>query len=253
MAYRSLRTLGQGLGQLGAAALAWRKVRVLFNAAAPVQSGIALASPGTEEAVLLEARDLTFRYGDHDEPVVDSCNLTIGRNDCILLEGPSGDGKSTLASLLAGLRKPQSGLLLAGGLDHHSLDEAGWRRRVALVPHSLMRIVFSADRLHSTCCWFGPGHRPGMILRMRVLCVAISVSILLLARMPAGLDQAVGESGWQLSEGERSRVFLARALLSKADVLILDECFSALDPQSLISAYKAVRARAKALVLVAHP
>src|SRR5262249_1822958 len=75
----------------------------------------------------------------------------------------------------------------------------------------------------------------------------------LLARMPAGLDQAVGESGWQLSEGERSRVFLARALLSKADVVILDECFGSLDPQSLLAAYGAVRARAGALVLIAHP
>src|ERR1043166_8361771 len=54
----------------------------------------------------------------------------------------------------------------------------------------------------------------------------------LLARMPAGLHQIVGESGWLLSEGERSRGFLARTLLSRANLLVLDECFSALDSES---------------------
>ena len=53
----------------------------------------------------------------------------------------------------------------------------------------------------------------------------------LLQRMPAGLQQQVGETGWQLSHGERSRVFLARALLQQADLTILDESFAALDPQ----------------------
>jgi ABC-type multidrug transport system fused ATPase/permease subunit len=252
MAYRSLRTLGQGLGHLGAAVLAWRKVRALFHASEPVQSGIAVTSPGTDEAVLLEARDLTFRYGEHDEPVVDSCNLSIGRDDCILLEGPSGDGKSTLASLLAGLRKPQSGLLLAGGLDHHSLGEARWRRRVALVPQSHENHIFCGSLAFNLL--LGRAWPPTWkdLADASAVCRDLGLDALV-ARMPAGLDQAVGEAGWQLSEGERSRVFLARALLSKADVLILDECFGALDPQSLIAAYKAVRARAKALVLVAHP
>lgn len=252
MAYRSLRTLGQGLGQLGAAALAWRKVRGLFHAAEPVQSGIVLASPRTDEAVLLEARDLIFRYGEQGEPVVDSCNLAIGRDDCILLEGPSGDGKSTLASLLAGLRKPQSGLLLAGGLDHHSLGEASWRRRVALVPQSHENRIFCGSLAFNLLLGRAWPPTVGDVAEASAVCRDLGLDPLI-ARMPAGLDQVVGESGWQLSEGERSRVFLARALLSKADVLILDECFGALDPHSLIAAYKAVRARAKALVLVAHP
>ena len=54
----------------------------------------------------------------------------------------------------------------------------------------------------------------------------------LLGKMPNGIHQVVGETGWQLSHGERSRVFLARALLQQADVLILDESFAALDPET---------------------
>lgn len=252
LAYRSLRTLGQGLGNLGSAALAWRKVRTLFYAAAePLRSGITEVSRRNDEAVLLEARDLTFRYGEHSSPVV-ACNLTIRRDDCILLEGASGDGKSTLASLLAGLRKPHAGLLLAGGVDHYSLGEAGWRRRVALVPQSHENRIFCGSLAFNLLAGRAWPPTSKDLVDASAVCRDLGLDPLL-ARMPAGLDQVVGESGWQLSEGERSRVFLARALLSTADVLILDECFGALDPTSLISAYKAVRARAKALVLVAHP
>jgi ATP-binding cassette subfamily B protein len=253
LAYRSLRTLGYGFGHFGGAVLAWRKVRSLFYAATePVRSGISEVSRRTDDAVLLEARDLTFRYGDHSEPVVNSCNLTIRRDDCILLEGASGDGKSTFASLLAGLRRPHSGLLLAGGLDHHSLGEARWRRRVALVPQSHENRIFSGSLAFNLLLGRTWPATSQDYADASAACRDLGLDSLI-ARMPAGLDQMVGESGWQLSEGERSRVFLARALLSNADVLILDECFGALDPKSLISAYKAVRARAEAFVLVAHP
>lgn len=74
----------------------------------------------------------------------------------------------------------------------------------------------------------------------------------LLDRMPAGLQQMVGESGWQLSHGERSRLFMARALLQGADVVVLDESFAALDPESLDRALGCVLERAPALLVIAH-
>ena len=75
----------------------------------------------------------------------------------------------------------------------------------------------------------------------------------LLARMPAGLQQIVGESGWQLSHGERSRLYIARAILQQADLIILDESFGALDPVTLEGALRAVLARARTLLVIAHP
>jgi ABC-type transport system involved in cytochrome bd biosynthesis fused ATPase/permease subunit len=71
--------------------------------------------------------------------------------------------------------------------------------------------------------------------------------------MPAGLDQIVGETGWQLSQGERGRVFLARALLQKADIALLDESLGALDPQNLSQCLSCVIRRTKTLIVVAHP
>jgi ATP-binding cassette subfamily B protein len=75
----------------------------------------------------------------------------------------------------------------------------------------------------------------------------------LLAKMPSGLHQVVGETGWQLSHGERSRLFLARALLQDTDVLILDESFGALDPVNLRSCMATVLARARTVIVIAHP
>jgi ATP-binding cassette, subfamily B, bacterial len=75
----------------------------------------------------------------------------------------------------------------------------------------------------------------------------------LLKRMPAGLLQMVGETGWQLSHGERSRMFMARALLQNADLVILDESFGALDPATLRRCLQTARDRARTLLVSAHP
>jgi ABC-type multidrug transport system fused ATPase/permease subunit len=71
--------------------------------------------------------------------------------------------------------------------------------------------------------------------------------------MPAGMQQIVGETGWQLSHGEKSRLYLARALLQQAEVLILDESFAALDPQTLQRTLRFVLEKAPTVLVIAHP
>ena len=84
------------------------------------------------------------------------------------------------------------------------------------------------------------------------MCEALGLGPLL-RRMPSGIHQLVGETGWQLSHGERSRVFLARALLQRAAALVLDESFGALDPETLAACMVQVRQRAPTLLVIAHP
>jgi ATP-binding cassette, subfamily B, bacterial len=75
----------------------------------------------------------------------------------------------------------------------------------------------------------------------------------LLDRMPGRLQQMVGETGWQLSHGENSRLCIARALLQDADMVVLDESFAALDPQTLCRAMQCAQKRARTLLVIAHP
>ena len=71
--------------------------------------------------------------------------------------------------------------------------------------------------------------------------------------MPSGLHQIVGETGWQLSHGERSRLFIARALLQRSDLVILDESLAALDPETLNRILPTILRRAPSLMVIAHP
>ena len=71
--------------------------------------------------------------------------------------------------------------------------------------------------------------------------------------MPARLLQIVGDTGWRLSHGEQSRLYIARALLQGANVIVLDESFASLDPETLRQALRCVLVRATTLLVVAHP
>ena len=75
----------------------------------------------------------------------------------------------------------------------------------------------------------------------------------LLNKMPLGLQQPVGEGGWHLSHGERSRIYIARALLQQADLVILDESFGSLDPENMETALRTVLTRVPTLLVIAQP
>ena len=178
--------------------------------------------------------------------------MSVAAGDRILLQGPSGGGKSTLASLLCGTLRPESGLLLAGGLDRHTLGAAGWRRRVAAAPQFHENHVLTGTFAFNLLMG-GPGWvEEADFAEAEAICHELGLGPLL-EKMPAGMLQMVGESGWQLSHGERSRLYIARALLQGADVLIFDESFAALDPETLRLAVDCVLNRARTILVIAHP
>jgi ATP-binding cassette subfamily B protein len=257
LAYRALYGMVDGLGDLAGAAISWRAVKPLFEAAGRVKPPLAplfaLAPKRPQPGeTLLDAEDVIFRYRDRGEPVLRGCSLAIKSGERILLEGPSGGGKSTLAMLLAGLRSPESGLLLVGGLDRHTLGLGGWRQRVVAAPQFHENHVFVGTLSFNLL--FGRAWPPSGkdLEEANTLCRELGLGPLL-DRMPSGLEQMVGEVGWQLSHGERSRVYLARALLQDTDLVVLDESFAALDPETLQIAMECAVRRARTLVVIAHP
>ncbi len=259
--------MAAGLGQLGQAACAWKNVAPVYRAAERLERSPSpdvvlahtlqrpTASKGVisdEDLPLVDASDLHFGYATRAQPTLRGASLRIRRGEHILIEGPSGGGKSTLTALIAGLRKPQSGLLLVEGLDRQTLGSDGWCRRVAAAPQYHDNHILSETLLFNLL--MGRRWPPSQqdIQDAIDVCRALGLGDLL-RRMPAGLYQMVGDSGWRLSHGERSRIFIARALLQDAKLIILDETFAALDPKTTERCLRAVFERAPALIVIAHP
>jgi energy-coupling factor transporter ATP-binding protein EcfA2 len=198
----------------------------------PAGESGAPSAPAPLPAPLIDARRLSFRYPDRAAPVLSEVGLRLYPGEHLLLEGRSGGGKSTLGKLLAGLRVPQSGLLLLVGLDRQTLGAEGWRRRVLMVPQFHENHVLMGTFAFNLLMGRGWPPQPSDLEEAQQVCQALGLGPLI-ERMPAGLQQWVGETGWQLSHGERDRLYMARALLQGAEVLILDESFAALDPHSV--------------------
>lgn len=243
---------------LAAAWVAWRQVRPLFDApvdnAAPEPVAVLPTELDDAESgrrALLVGRELSYVYPGRLEPVLRQCSFEVHRGDRVLLEGRSGAGKSTLAALACGLRPPSSGLLLLGGFDHHSLRPQRWRERVAAVPQNHENHLLSAPLLFNIAMSRNWPLRAGDEECIDEICRELGLGDLI-DRMPAGLQQMVGDSGWQLSHGERSRVCVARALFQQADIRVLDESFAALDPETLDLVLACVLRRSETLVVISH-
>jgi ATP-binding cassette subfamily B protein len=203
LAYRAFHKPGTGLWHVAGAAIAWEQVAPLFDAAARPEvigaPAFALTTPSdagrsTGAPAVLEAHELVFRYRDRGAPVLQGCNLRIRAGDRLLLEGPSGGGKSTLAALLSGLRVPESGLLLLRGLDRPTLGTEAWRRRVVASPQFHENHVLTATFAFNLLMgrrW--PPH-PDDVEAAERICRELGLDDLL-RRMPAGLLQMVGETG----------------------------------------------------------
>ncbi|MFQ3631452.1 ATP-binding cassette domain-containing protein [Roseiflexus sp.] len=258
LAAQAFQGLVSGVVSLTAAWLAWGQISPLLRAArssaieraAPLYALPAPVVPAGQ--ALLIGRDLGFRYHERQRSVLQQCHVTINNGDRILLEGSSGSGKSTLAAILAGLRQPQTGLLLLRGFDLQTIGDLEWRRRVVVAPQFHENHIFTETFAFNLLMGRGWPPTEHDLRDAEAVCAALGLDDLL-ARMPAGMQQMIGEGGWQLSHGERSRLFLARALLQRADIIILDESFAALDPELLQQALMCARQMAPTLVVIAHP
>ena len=257
LGYRAWSGSGQALVALADAAIAAEEVRELWRAAGrPPDLGDTEhplpadpRKPAGRE-VILDGRGLAFSYGA-GPPVLRDCSLALRHGDRVLLRGGSGAGKSTLVAVLLGLRIPDAGSLLLRGLDRETWGEAGWRTAFTSAPQFHENHLFVGTLAFNLLLGRRWPPEPGDLELAEAVCRELGLEKLL-ELMPAGLHQVVGEVGWQLSSGERSRVFVARALLQEAPVVVLDESFGALDPASVGRVMECVERRAGTLVVIGH-
>ena len=174
----------------------------------------------------IELHDIGLRYPGRSEAALDGVSLHCPPGSVTALVGPSGSGKSSLASLLPRFYEPTSGRIL---LDGHPLADyrlADLRSQIALVSQ---RVVLFNGTIADNIAYGGLAGAS----RAQIQAAAEAANAMEFIReLPEGLDSPVGEHGALLSGGQRQRIAIARALLKNAPILILDEATSALDTKS---------------------
>jgi ATP-binding cassette subfamily C protein len=171
----------------------------------------------------IRCENLRFSYGARN--VLNGTNLTVPTGSITVLTGMSGAGKTTLIDLVLGLHRPQSGRILIDGADLAEIDLQAWRTMVGYVPQEL--ILFHASILENLTL-SDSDHSEGALEEALRLAGAAEF----VAELPEGVQTIVGTKGARLSGGQRQRIALARALIRRPKLLILDEVTSALDPES---------------------
>lgn len=228
------------LNELQNAVAGWRRVlAVLETPLEVVDPGPAgVATPRGPATV--ELRDVHFAYPDGPW-VLHGVDLTIPARTSVAVVGATGSGKTTIAKLVARLMDPTRGRVLLDGVDLREISVASLRRRVVLVPQE--GFLFDGTLAENLAYGLGadavPGRPADRDRRVQAALDELGLSGWL-AELPGGLATTVGQRGESLSAGERQLVALARAYLAEADLLVLDEATSAVDPATEVRIARAL-------------
>ena len=169
----------------------------------------------------IELDSVWFSY--ETEPILRGVSLTIPANRFVTLFGPSGAGKSTIADLILRLQEPDAGWIRVDGIPLEELDIRQWRRLVGYVPQETL--LFHDSVFHNVTLG-DPSISRGDVEEA----LGAAGAWPFIASRPHGLDTLLGEQGMLFSGGQRQRIAIARALVHRPRLLILDEVTTSLDP-----------------------
>jgi ATP-binding cassette, subfamily B, bacterial CvaB/MchF/RaxB len=218
----------------------WREIRVHVDRIGDVWETDTAYRPGVDasQEPLVSLTDISFRYAGEASPCIEGISFDIAKGDMIAIVGPTGSGKSTLLSIAAGHEAPTSGEV---------------RLSTALTGDNAVAIVFQDDVVLDATIMDNITMGRTDIDPTEVERALKGASLLdEVMRMPSGLNSIVGPGGAFLSGGQRQRLTIARALLSRPKLLVLDEATSNLDVPTERSVMASLLQHADAVLYAAH-
>ncbi|PAF19350.1 hypothetical protein CHH69_00970 [Terribacillus saccharophilus] len=173
----------------------------------------------------IDLEQVTYRYPNGKVPVIEDFTMEINSGERVAILGETGSGKSTLLHLMIGLYEPDKGQVLADDTPLQNLDSKSFRRQVGFVSQDVQ--LFSGT-IRENVAWGVPDASEEAIVR-----AAKDAQIYdTISKLPDKLDTRLGQNGINLSGGQKQRLTIARALLLKPSLLLLDDSTSALDLQT---------------------
>ena len=211
--------------------------------ASPVQES---KSPEKPKDGSIELSDVHFSY-DGKKEVIRGVSMNIGAGQTVALVGPSGGGKSTLASLMARFFDVQSGSIKIGGADVREIEKKELADTVSFVfqnSHLIKASILENVKLG----------RPNATDEEAVAALHAAQCDDIIEKMPQGVNTIIGTKGVYLSGGEQQRIAIARAVLKNSPVIILDEATAFADPDNEVKVQKAFSslAKNKTVIMIAH-
>lgn len=242
-AFQAMSAIQQGTGAL-------QRINELLalppEAPAAAPAAPAATRPGRAPPPTLELRDVWFGY-DPNRPVLRGVSLRVAPRSRVALIGPSGAGKSTIVALVERFYDPDRGSILLDGTDVREHPRERCRAAIGLVEQGAPVLY---GTLRENIVYGAPDAGEAEIERA----VALASLSGLVARIPGGLDGEVGEHGDLVSGGERQRIAIARSLLARPALLLLDEPTAHLDSANELALTRSIEhvSRDCALLVIAH-
>jgi ATP-binding cassette, subfamily B, bacterial len=240
-----IRAIGWVLADLPRALAGFDRVTPVLEATGETPYGPDAATRGTGGAVV-GVDGVDFAFADAAAPTLRGVTFDVRAGTTVAVVGPTGSGKSTLAGLLVRLVDPADGTVLLDGVDVRSLREGEVSGQVAFVAQGTF--LFD-DTVRGNVTLDEPFGDDEVWAALRVAAADEFV-----AALPEGLDTRVGERGATLSGGQRQRLALARAVVRRPRLLVLDDATSAVDPAVEARILDALRAsdRPSTVVVIAY-
>lgn len=209
----------------------WKRVRELLDSAPELADGSFDGS--TRRRGEIEFRDVSFTYPGAAHPVLEHIDLTIRRGETVAIMGATGCGKTTLVNLIPRFYDVTEGAVLVDGVDVREYRQQALREKVA---SALQKAELFTVPIGENVAWGRPGASAEEIASAAKTAQADGF----IRSTPEGYDTVVAERGMSLSGGQKQRLSISRAVLKRAEILILDDATSALDLKTEADLYRAL-------------